>query len=277
MAVIGGVTVYELKQSFQETASQKGISATIAYYVPNWTDRYAVANALLGLTSLSGGTVIGHTSPLAYPDSPNMWATQVTIKGVGRILQGANQIAFTSAVVETSFGIPDFHFESSAANSNHSFDPTKPYVYATQKLSGGTQIIQLRPGTIKLSGATSPHNEAYGLPVAVVGMNITLHRLPYMPLAATRAKAGNINNAPFWGCATGTLRFDSLDTSITHSTDGTTTQDATYSLVYRPAAAWDYILDPNGSGWKQVVFVHNSASILTSIDFTTLFPTAYNG
>mgnify|MGYP003385898525 CR=1 FL=1 len=276
MAVIGGITVYELRESFQETASQQGINATIAYLVPTWADRYQVANTLLGLTTVTGANFVTHSRPLQYADSPNMWAQRVSIKGVGKCTQGPRQVQFEQAIVQCEFGIPDFHYDrTSDPNGRNSFDPANPYVYASQTLDFGTQIIQLKANTLKLSGDTFAYPEPYGIPVQVVNMGLTLHKLPYLPAAATRAVAGNVNNASFFGCAAGTLRFDGVKTQITMNSDGTRTQDAQYAFAYRPVAAWDKVLHPNGtSGWTQLQY--NGASILTSIDFTTLIPTAYN-
>lgn len=281
MTVIGGVTVYELRESFQENASQQGIGATVAYLVPTWSDRYTVANTLLGLSTVTGVSFITHSRPLQYADSPNMWAQRVTIKGVGKCTQGPRQLQFASAVVQCDFGIPDFHYDrTSDPGGRNSFDPLTPYVYATQAIGFGGEIIQIKPNTLFVNdGVNTKHSEAYGKPVQLVTMNLTLHKLPYLPPAATRALPGAVNSASFWGCATGTLRFDGIRTQIQRNSDGTVTQNADYAFVYRPEAAWDKIFTTtNGTtGWKQLTRYTGSSyvSILDSIDFTALIPSAY--
>jgi hypothetical protein len=288
MATIAGVVVKELMQDLAEGVSvQGGPHATKSYLVPNWTDRYTVANALLFRTTLSGGVggSIAFQRPASYPDSTNMFAQDISIRGLGRIHQGANQIAFDSAIVTVNYGRTPYNQQQTQDPGGlNSFDPAAPMVYASQELDYSAQVIELKPGTCGYyNGAiTIPLNVGVPYFIDLVTMHLTLHKLPYLLPTAFRAKVGSINNAPFFGCATGTLRWDGAKTGTEFLSDGSQTQNTQMTFVHRPAAPWDCIIDPTGAtmNWYQVRRpTTGGTSILANrtIDFTTLIPSAYLG
>jgi hypothetical protein len=279
MAIIAGVTVYELRESFAEGLSEQGPSATKAWYVPRWSDRYTVANALLTGSSVTGGVhgAVAFQRPAAYPESANMWANNLTIRGVGRISQGPKQIAWDSAIVTCNYGIPPYQNGGATLDPLQNFDPATPLIYATQKITRGSMFIDLKPGTCKLND-TGSHSlqQGFAMPVGVNTLNLTLHRLPYLPYAAQRATVGSVNSALIFGAAVGTLRWDGMETEQINNPDGSYAQDVHHVFVERPSAAWDKILHPDGvSGWTQVLY--NGTSILPSFDFNGLIPSAYGG
>lgn len=276
MANIAGIRVYELRDQFSEQTSwEQGPSAVKAWLVPNWSDRYTVANALLGLVTYSNNTIDLNPAG-AYPDSPNLRCMKLSIRGLGTISQGPNQIAWTSAALVAEYGLIPFQFSRSQDPGGiNSFDPTAPLVYATQELDYGAMVVDTPPGSLTLNdGSNTVLNQGYGKTVSVVTMSLTLHRLPYMVPATIRTKVGQLNNAAFFGCDTGTLRFDGIHTSQQFGPDGLITQETNLKFAARPEAPWDQILHPNGSfGWVQVMY--NGSSVLNSFDFTTLIPSAY--
>lgn len=280
MAVISGVTCLELRESFTEGIAEGGPHASKAYLC-NWVDRYTVANGLLGLSTLSGGVngTITFTHPYPYPESYNMWAREVSIRGVGKCTQGPRQIAWDKAAILVNYAVPQYSLDQiSDPGGLNSFDPSAPLIYASQRLSRGCQVLDLKPGTLTLQdGLTNPKwQQGYGMFIGVNTMHLTLHSLPYLPSATLRAEVGSVNSVAIWGCAIGTLRWDGPDTNRTFNNDGTFTQEVSHAFAHRPIAPWDQVLHPNGtSGWKPLKY--NGASILPSFDFHTLIPTAYGG
>lgn len=278
MAIINGIFVEELfRPNVTETAGlRQPTTATKAYRVPNWNDRYQVANGLLGFTSYTGHTP-AFVPPLAYPDSPNIRCMDIQIRGLGSCYQGANQIAYTSAVIEANFGLGNFDISlNNDPGGFNSFDPGMPLVYASQSLDWGAQVIEI-PGKALTYGVGGP-KLSVGFPkfVGVVHMSLTLMRLPYIPPAASRTVPGGVNMAAFFGCPPRTLRFDGFKTDRQYNVDGTVLQDVTMTFAYRPEAAWDKAFNEDGtSGWTAVKY--NGISPLTGYDFSTLIPTAYLG
>lgn len=278
MAVINGITVQELyKPGVTETAGLRDpTTATKAYLVPRWTDRYAVANGLLGLTSYTGHTV-GISVPLPYPDSPNIHCLSISIRGVGGFSQGANQCQWDSAVIECNFGLNNFDISlNNDSGGQNSFDPTQPLIYANQSLSWGGQVIEIPGKALRYAGTGKVLSVGFPKFVGVLNFSCTLMRLPYMPPAAARTIPGTVNSVTFWDCAPKTLRFDGFQTERQYSFGGTTLQDVTMSFAYRPEAAWDMNFNEDGvSGWTAITY--NGATPLVTTDLSTLIPTAYFG
>lgn len=269
MPVIGGVTCQELRESYSERIDDRGPQGTKAYLC-DWSDRYAVANTMLGLTTITGGVggVITHAQPMPFPESPNMLCREIQIRGVGEHYQGPSQIAFTKAIISTFYAVPQYN-----PNGLNSFDPSSPLTYATQTLDWGASVIDLKSGTLTLAGG-GRLNQNFGLFIPVVQMGLRLHRLPYLPPSADRVQVGNVNSDAIWGCPPGTLRFDGMKSQIASNTDGSYLQEVDYAFAYRPVAPWDEILHPNGTtGWTQVRY--NGVSILDYVDFYDLIPSAY--
>jgi hypothetical protein len=281
MAVIGGVRVYELIRGNSEGLTRsRGPSAAKAYYVPSWYDRFTVANALIGMISYTAGpTGITINAPGAYPESANMWAQEITIKGVGVPTQGPRQIAWTSAIVEVTYSPGDFATSASQdPTGGNSFDPAAPLIYCTQSLDFSAQVVTLPRGTCTLNdGSNTPLAQPYGRTVGVISMDLTLHTLPYLVPAANRATVGQINSGAIFGCAIGTLMWKGAQTRREFGPDGLLSQETTLRFANRPEAPWDQVLHPSipSKGWTQVQY--NGASVLQSFDFTTLIPPAYQG
>lgn len=277
-ATINGILCEELyRPGVVETAGLRDpTTATKAYLVPNWFDRYQVANGLLGFTSYTGRTP-AFVPPLPYPDSPNIHCMSIQIRGIGRFSQGPNQCAWEAAVIECNFGLGNFDISlNNDPGGNNSFDPSMPLVYASQSLDWGAQVIEIPGKALKYAGSGKTLSVGFPRFVGVVHMSLTLMRLPYLPPAAYRSVPGQVNQFQFFGCAPRTLRFDGFKTERQYNVDGTVLQDVTLSFAYRPEAAWDMAFNEDGvSGWTAVKY--NGISPLTAYDMSLLIPLAYLG
>ena len=280
--IINGVTVYELRESVAEGSSLAGgPRASRSYLVPNWSDRFAVANALLGLTSYSGGAIT-HLPGDPYPDSTNLLATDVAIRGVGRFMPAGagTPLSFESAVVTCQYGTPGY--ASAYANSANNFDPMMPMIYASQSIDSATQVIELGAGTVRLGDGASGAPGTYlarsqGIFVGLVNMNLTLYKLPYMIPYDSRLRVGNVNSAPIFGCAVGTLMLMGFNTQEDFDSAGNSMQTVNVSFQHRPIAPHDQILHPYNpaKGWVQMT--RNGVSVLQYFDLNSLIPSAYRG
>lgn len=274
MATINGVNVLELREGFQESIQEGGPRAT-KLFLCDWGYRYQLANGLLGLSSASG-TSISFTPPNVYPESQNLVATSILIRGIGGLYEGPKQIAFDKAVVTAQYGVMPFGtLPGSDPGNLNSFDPSTPLIYCTQELDFGFMAVPLPKRTVfanskLVDGMTVVRN------LAVVTMRITLFRMPYLISASVRQKAGKINSSSFLGCATGTLRYDGTRTHREPQPDGSLAQRTEIAFAYRPEQPWDYVPDPAGTDtWYQAKV--NSVSIIPSVSFTDIIPTAYYG
>jgi hypothetical protein len=276
--IINGVSVEELyRPGVTETAGLRDpTTATKAYYVPNWFDRYKVANGLMGFTSYTGRTP-AFVPPTRYPDSPNLYALNLSIRGVGQFFQGTFQCAWTSAIIEVNFGQGNFDISlNNDPGGFNSFDPAQPLIYATQSLDWGAQVIEVPGKALRYAGSGVPLAVGFPKFVGVVTFSLTLHRLPYLPPGPARTIPGSVNLNPIFGCPAKTLRFDGFRTERQFNVDGSILQDATLMFAYRPEAAWDQAFNENGtSGWTTVTY--NGNCPLNLVDMSTLIPTSYLG
>ena len=272
--VIGGVTCQEIVADFSEGIREGGPVAQKKYLCA-WSDRYALANAMLGLTSGTSSGSVSHTNPQQYPESRNMWAREIAIKGVGKPTQGTNQIQFVQAIVTVNYGVPQFGYLS---YPQMSFDPGQPYVYATQEVHFERQMVTIEGSAVKLANGhqfNSP--QPYAVPIPVAKLTISLQKVPYLPWPAIwAAMASPLNTATFLGVGAGYLMLEGADTHEEAATDGTYIQNVTYSFAARQILRWDEVFDPDGSSGAQQVR-YNGSAILGRSDLSTLIPSAYLG
>lgn len=272
-ATIGGIVCEEMVEGLKEGVDGSGPHAT-KKYLCDWADRFAVANGLIGIVTNPGGAGGTPTfaSPTRYPESANMFATQVAIEGRGKPTQGTAQLQFPKAVVVATFGVPPYNYLPSP---NMSIDPATPFIYATQEIDIGLDSYTIPASAVKATGPDAPLAKDQTIPYAKAEISLTLHRYPYNPAQLIFNLTGNLNSTVFLGCAIGKLRFNGGKTHNTASSDGTYTQDVNLSFSFRKIARWDYVFHPNGtSGW--VALKDKSSNSLHSLsDFLDLIPSSY--
>ena len=278
MATIGGITCQEIVDGLNEGVHQQGPVAQ-KKYLCDWGSRYTVANALLGLVSGSGGSNpnITHSNPLQYPESPNMWAREIAIEGKGQPTQGPVQLQFPKALITVNYGVPQFGY---LTYPDQSIDPGNPYVWATQEIDFGRQMVTVPNAALTLaSGSEFNSTVPYAFTLPTMVMSITLHKVPYLGAMASliwNATKNPINNATYLGIPAGYLLFNGARTHMEASTDGTYVQEITLNFGARGILRWDEVFDPDGShGPTQVKY--NGSAILPRSDLSALIPSAYHG
>lgn len=272
---INGVVCQELREGFEEGIHEQGPVAT-KKYLCNWADRYAVANGLLGLVSNTGGAAGATTltSPARYPESPNMFAREISIEGRGKATQGPLQIQFAQAVITVNYAVPQYNV---LPHPESSLDPTAPYIYATQEIDFSREFVTVEKSSVTLANGHRLPDLPFSFPLVQAVMTIQLHRVPFLPAAQIiEAMKRPLNDAPFLGVDAGYLMFNGCKSHADASSDGTFTQSLTYVFAYRPVLRWDETFDPDGvSGPQQVL--HNGAPILLRSDLSSLIPSSYRG
>jgi hypothetical protein len=279
MPIINGITVTELRSGFEEGMNSQGPHARKSFLVEEWSDRYAVANGLLGFVQSVPGAVGGSFAiarPAVYPDSPNLYCREVTIQGIGKFSDGAMQSQFEKAVVSAHYGVPTFAATRQAdPAAMHGFSPAQPILYATQELDFSVEYIKLPGASLQLSDGTPVYDD-FPFRVPIAHLNLTLHQVPYLDMATIYSKMGLVNNATFLGGATGKVMFMGGRNRMGAYTDGSYTQELLLSFNYRQFIRWDQVVKPGTSTFLQLQFSGGSA-VIASTDLTTLIPTWYNG
>lgn len=273
MAVtINGVACDELVDGYGEELDESGPRGS-KYYLCDWGSRYTVANGLLGFVTVTGGTTITFTSPTAHPESSNMFARSVRIKGVGRPSQGSVNIAYPKAVVMADFARPTFNMSGTQdPGGTHSIDTATPLIYATQEIDEGGEFVTL-PGSSLVFDSGTKIQEDGSLFVPHDEIIITFHRFPYFPRSTSSLK-GKTNASTFLGCDPEKLLYHGQKVRDSFLSDGTFTHEVTRHWSYRQVE-WNKRLLPDGSGWGYYKYSSSGARVFPTADFSDLIPTAY--
>jgi hypothetical protein len=272
---VNGITCEEIVEGIEEGIAEEGPYATKKWLCA-WSDRYALANSFLGFVSHTGGqngSVEIH-GPIAYPESNNMLARTVQIQGKGKPSQGAHQIQFPQAVVTVTYGVPSWQ---AIPNPDMSIDPTQPFVYATQDIDFGREMLSLPGSSLRLANGNTLEDTPFAIPIPYAVFSITLQRVPFLPAQAIyTALRRPLNQSTFLGIQPGYLRFDGCKNHAEASTDGTYVQSLAYVFAARTLLRWDETYDKNGTGGPQQVR-YNGSAVLLRTEFAPLFPSNYYG
>jgi hypothetical protein len=280
-ATINGVSCDELVEGLSEGIHGEGPVA-VKKYLCDWSSRYAVANGLLGLATNSGGengSIVFGSGPARYPESPNLLAREVGIEGVGQPTQGTSQIQFPKAVITVNYGVTPWQ---PVVYPQMSFDPAQPFVYATQRISFTRETITIPNSQLYLANGNRLDDTPFGMPIPNAVLTLTLQRVPFLPSAATvwNAMRKPLNNATFLGIPAGYLKFEGLENNEEAMSDGTYSQQVTYTFVARSRLRWDetYDKDPAVTDPQQIRRGSSAGTaILERSNLAALIPSAYYG
>lgn len=272
---IGGIVCEELREGFEEGVGDSGANAT-KKFLCNWADRYTVADAIMFRATGTGtGGPVTITSPMPYPESPNMLAREIAIEGRGKYTQGPIQGQFAQAVVSVNYGVPTW---GAIPLPNMSFDPGMPFVYATQDIDFSREMVTIPKSSVKLANGHKLKDLPYAFPLVHAIMTIQLHRVPFLPAAQILTSMQKpLNNSTFLGVASGHLMFAGCHNHMEALSDGTQVQELTYVFDYRSILAHDEVFDPDGTSGPQQVQNNSGTPILQRSNLAALIPSAYGG
>lgn len=277
---INGVSCEEIADGFEEAIDQAGPHA-IKAYLCDWSSRYSVANGLVGFSSVSGSGDVPTATivpPHLYPESKNMYCHTVSIRGGGKPTQGTKQIQWEKAIVTANYGVAQWGAIDDPSGANQ-FSPDEKFVYATQELDFGGEYITIPNQAYEYFDGTTrtKTGQDFGIFVPIIELNLTFHRLPYLPMGSARtAVQSPLNDRTFLGAAAGTVRFNGCRTKRTASSDGTIVQEVTFSFSHRPTADWNYGIHPTTGAWTKIVKPGTSTTFQAYSNLNALlFPDAY--
>lgn len=232
-----------------------------------WSDRITFVNFVCGAT-LGGPGAITRLPPLAYPPSPNLYATRdFAIEPLGKLRADSNWVFYDRALVTITFAVPQFDFPGGPAGG----DPSGvPWTTTTFDLSG--EFLTLPDSTFKFSGG-KPLGVPAGRIIPQVAITFKRHWVPYLPVSAMFGLLGKVNNAAFslgdFSCPAETLLFLGGPNQRQSDTSGHASQEVEYKMIYRPVS-WNKFLHPDGVSGFQYINDGNGNKVYDQGDFTTL-------
>lgn len=264
----------------------KGIDAQgpyyrVEYYITDWTQSDAFVNALKGITTITGGAggQVTKTAPHQHPLSPNLYCAEAHCRGTG--LEQLNAQGYPSyaggALIEATYRpmVPLGGFQMTPSELLQQIDPATPILWCTQELEFTTEyfIVPGSQSTVKFtSGAHS--GDVVGIPfkinVPITYLNLTFHKVPYMPAASIRAVQGNVNSTTFLGAPAGYVLFKGARVVRDCNSDGTVVQKVMLVFANRTATGqkWNYLPDID-LGWQSVA-ASGGATLYPTADLNTI-------
>ena len=289
MAVtIGGILCQEVVHDYSEEYDVLGGPSARKTYLCNWSDRFTVVHGILGLSSvpLPGGLITLNV-PLAFPElaaeSSNalasMYARNVVVTGVGPPIQGASNIAFTSAKIQVTFGNYPWTFQGI---DYFQIDPINPYIWVEQHIDFSGEFITIPGSQVFYKSNSKPvAGGQWGFFMPQADITLSLKNCPYLPAQqAFAAQSAPINSVQYLGLAAGYLMFKGMQDSRTHASDGTPTGEITIGFSARAIAPWDYTYNSANSGgtppfWDQIVAA-DGTNVIARSDLSQIIPAAYS-
>lgn len=258
VVTIGGVDAYD--ESAGERLSRRDAQAR-RIIVCAWTDRIAVAEALLGTSSGSGITeTIGE--PEGYPDAPWLKADEIDIEGFGTMSVGANDlVAYEYARL------------------------TVTYRAAIHRLGGfGGTGLQIDLGSEVL---TVPQDEPTFkwvsddvelTPEASPNLSIPCATL-YFPQPALPnfreshpgflALIDSVNDRTLFSIEAGHLLYKGMVSLGRITADGIEAKDLVHKVLWRQIP-WNYFFRPSSGEWEAIVKIGNGAPLFPEADLNAL-------
>lgn len=273
---INGVITQELVASHGEAFDFSSGPSMRKGFLCEWADRFKVAQGLLGLSNTTSiGGAITLNTPAQYPEFNTAYAQSIEIVPKGAPTQGTKQIQYPYCAVWASYQSVPWSFSGTDFNQ---IDPAHPYIYAEQNIRFSTEWITIPGSQVFYGGGLGKalaQDFAFASPRA--DLSIKIHRIPYLPAQQIlNALQAPLNSTTYLGCAPGFLLFNGADNHQTRMSDGTFTQDVSYSFSFRPLAPWDYVFHGPSGTWKQVVN-SSGGSIIPRSDLSGIIPTYYVG
>ena len=199
----------ELSGSPHESFSPQGMKAE-RWLICAWTDRRSLVQELLG-----DGYEFGGSSPVNYPDSPNIAAVRIEVEPLTDDLMLQDFTEVTEGLnAYQGFAKITVHYEllASSAGVNLPQD-APPNTFLTYEMDLDAETVRV-PG----DALSWPGNPAAVFPAAAEGdvlLPVTIHRLTWHrvlnpPWTAIRACQGALNDSEFLGVEAGLLLFDGV-------------------------------------------------------------------
>lgn len=233
---------------FSKGIDQQGPYYDVEYQIDDWTLGDAFANSLLGL---------GRTNPHRHPLSINLACVSAVVEGRGRPSLSPSGLpayldgAFVRATYRAPLilGLPTASDDPGWVNQ---IDASTPILWCTQEMDYEIETIT-HPNTTNYKFESDSLKLAipFQLDMHVTILNLTFHRLPYLPMGVVRTLRGRINRGTFLGAADECVLFRGARTQRDYNTDGSINQRVQMTFVERDVS-WNKFLRPDKIDWDYV-------------------------
>jgi hypothetical protein len=261
MATTLPIQYSHLLEGFTKGIDQGGPFYRVIYKILNWQDTDLFCNALMGyarVTGTPGNFTVTRGVPHQHPLSPNLYCISATVvQGLGTpVLSPTGYPNYDGgAFIQAEYRCAPFNF-GGGQDLNNQIDPATPLAWCTQELDHATETF-----TVDQADKTKPPAK---IQVPITILNLTFHKLPYLPTPQMRLLRGRVNSTPFLGAGTGQVLFKGGSTHREFNVDGTVVQELKMTFYERDSNfLWNSGPSPaNPYTWTPVTDSNNNRPFL---------------
>src|SRR5574343_212275 len=219
-----------------------------------WDDRYELAQELLGYYPEGSSTFGSYTLPAEYPPSPNLRCVgiqSITPDKAVNWTDPAKWSPYKWALITAVFRVPPWGDLSSATPAGQ-IDPPPgtpatggtPILFWRQRVRASAAFKVLPKGKLKFSTSLTIVETEVSKPAAQAEITLEFPKTPFNPYQLCRPYLGKINDAAIFGHAAGCVLFDSIDTDVSSTSDGSDC-NVVLSFLARDAS-WNTLVNDEG-------------------------------
>jgi len=245
--VVGGITALVRIDGYEKgIIAGQGPWRKIKYRVA-WDDSDAFCDALMGLTTYTGGVGGPITWPIphAYPGNIYLRCVECMAKPLGGLGPDVAKVV-TSVYAEVSATYQALPFDVEGNQTDLAFDGNpRPWIRDERK--GYVNTYKIAPGAVEQDAGQENPGQTNQTPqhrqVIQYDYRRTISGIPYLMPDSIINLGGKLNASTFWGKPRGQFYFEPIDETTQIQTDGARANDLVLTLKWRPYDWNDFIDD----------------------------------
>lgn len=248
---VGPVILKEAFDGYRAGIGTDGPYVVKQYLCPSWEVTFPVVNALKGF----GLPPIPH----ACPESKNLRCVDAAVEPRAEVdARDGGRPRFNLPVVTATYGVLTWNAlpQDDPANQQGFDDNGQPFLFMEQSISFDTEVIKLPNTAYHFPSDGTVIDTPVAHSVAVAEFVLTRKWQAAFPVVNVTNYLNTLNQSTFLGQAKGQIKFRKAQTRRSWTSDGTATQDVTYTFQWREfdhnkqhrpdASLFELIVDKNG-------------------------------
>jgi len=243
MPILNGVTYTEFKGSPTLSLSNEDGQGTRILDCA-WTDRFTLAEALLGTYLVVGGILISYSYPDTFPGYPTLVANNVAIAGLGEQSESVGVTEYPYARLTITYKPVEWE----------DGDEEEERVLSTEQYDFSVEFMEVPGFSYEWEGGTDDGKvipQKIGMLVPMIDHTITRHNLDNLPKAEISARLGATNDDTFLGVGAGMIIFAGASAQRKITTRGTKPYELTMVFKERPEV-WNTMWNQTDRVWQSI-------------------------
>jgi hypothetical protein len=228
---VGPVTLKEMFEGYEAGMDiQRGPFINKTYLAPSWATAFACVNALVG----SGGRPVQHSCP----ESPNLRCMSAVIDPDGEYdIGNSGRPQFNMPKIKCTYAVPTWEAliadDPSGSQSFPDADaPGQPYLFMEQSIKWSRETFPIPKRAYAFADGTVP-NTPVNMSIACARFVLVRRWQTTLPYGNVSTYMDSLNDTTFLGQPRGLIKFADAETRKQFQSDGTRSQEVTYTFDWR--------------------------------------------